>query len=771
MQQLHSILFIPIVFFIYLSTSSAQSALSGTVTDASTGETLIGVILSIPEVKSGTTTNEYGHFSLQSPKDSFTLVIQFVGYQQQMIRFPGASSRQLNIRLQPGIELEEVVIKEDPFREQLNQATIGVTTLQVRDVKALPVLFGETDILKTIQMKPGVTSGTEGNTNFYVRGGGADQNLLLLDEAIVYNANHLFGFFSTFNSDAIKNVELYKGGFPAQYGSRLSSVINVVLNDGNKNKFSGTGGIGLIASRLTLEGPIQKEKSSWILSSRRTYVDIFTRAINKANEGKNSDPIPDYYFYDLNSKVNFILGPSDKLYLSGYFGKDKFDFQNKDFSFNFYWGNSTGTLRWNHEFNRSLFSNMTFTYSDYVYEISNKITGFNFSLGSEIRDINWKTDFDWVPANNHQINFGTGLTHHTFYVSRLRAGSDDGKVSFTSGEVLKALEWNAYAQDKWAISEKCNVNAGIRWSGFSQGNKTHMNLEPRIIGNYKLNPTLSLKASYTYMSQFIHLIGNSGISLPTDVWYPSNQYVKPQNSHQFSSGLTYLLNEDFLLTNEYYYKTLSNQLEFKNFANLFVNDNLANEFTYGKGYAYGTEIYLEKRGKPLTGWIGYHLAYTRRGAFNDIQGGKYFAPRHDRRHDISIVAVYELSKRVTLSATWVYGSGDLTWLPIGRYTFQDIDGGSPLPVVPVYGDRNNIRLAPYHRGDIALVWKFFPKWGKSDLTFSVYNVYDRRNPFFVYIDAETKSVPGVDLDVVTSIKAKQVSLFPVLPAITWNFSF
>jgi hypothetical protein len=756
-----------------------QFTVSGRVTDASSGETLIGATILSPSTQQGTTTNEYGFYSLSLPaNDSATLIFSYVGFQNSERTLLLTEDLTINVELGEGIELEEVVIKANSFKEQLNSTQMSVERLDMAEVKLLPALLGEVDILKTLQLKPGIPSGAEGRTGLFVRGGAGDQNLIVLDEAIVYNPNHLFGFFSTFNADAVKDLQLYKGGFPPQYGGRLSSVIDVKLKDGNNKKFAGAGGIGLISSRLTLEGPIQEGKSSFIVSGRRTYVDIFTRAVNRANEdNEDFSQIPDYFFYDLNTKVNYQINDKNKFFLSGYFGRDVFGFTSDFFSFNFNWGNATGTARWNHTFSPKLFSNATFTFSDYQYNITNEITGFSFEVGSKIRDANLKYDFYYNLSDQHNIKFGVQATNHEFEVGRLQAGSDDGEVSFSAGQNFDGVEFGAYIQDDFIVNSDFTVSGGFRLSGFNNEGKTYIGWEPRIASKYSLTDRLSLKASYARMYQYVHLISNASVALPTDIWYPSTANVAPQISDQIATGFSFALGDQYFITNEYYYKWLDNQIDFIDGAQLFANDNLEEEFAFGDGFAYGGELSIEKREGRLQGWIGYTLAWIRRGNFRgvkqDIMDGRYFAPRYDRRHDVSVVATYDLSRRLKASATWVYGSGDLTWLPQGRIALQDVPGAEIQPVIPVFGDRNTFRLPAYHRLDLGLVIKFFPKWGESDLTVSVYNAYDRRNPYFIFLEPEFDVIDtGPDLlNVPSRVAAKQQSLFPILPSVTWNFKF
>ncbi len=770
-----------VVLLLYTLTVQAQErfTINGTVKEASSGETLIGATVLAPKWQQGVTTNEYGFYSISLPAgDSVELIFSYVGFQSVTQKILVSKNQKIDVQLGEFVELEEVVVKANSYQEQINATQMSVEVLTVKEAKLIPALLGEVDILKVLQLKPGIPSGSEGQTGLFVRGGAGDQNLIVLDEAIVYNPNHLFGFFSTFNADAVKDLRLYKGGFPAQYGGRLSSVIDVKLKEGNNKKFAGTGGIGLISSRLTLEGPIQKDKSSFIVSGRRTYVDIFTNAINKANQDNEEfNQIPGYFFYDLNTKINYQLGEKDRIFLSGYFGRDVFNFDSDFFSFNFDWGNATGTVRWNHTFSPRLFANTTFTYSDYQYNIKNKITGFSFEVGSQIQDINIKTDFYYNLSENHTLKFGAANTFHQFTVGRLQAGSDDGDVSFSSGQNFDGTEFGAYLSDEWANGEKFTLSGGVRFSGFNNKGKTYLGIEPRLASKYSFSRDVALKASYARMYQYVHLISNSGIALPTDIWYPSTAGVKPQISDQVAIGASFALGKQFLINNEYYYKWLDNQIDFIDGAQLFANNNLEEEFAFGDGYAYGTELSIEKQQGRLKGWVGYTLALIRRGNFRgvkqDIMDGRYFAPRYDRRHDVSIVATYEINRRLNFSATWVYGSGDLTWLPGGRITVQDNPGGRFQSVVPVFGDRNTFRLPDYHRLDVGLVIEFFPKWGSSDLTISVFNAYDRRNAYFLFLEPQFQKIEigGQQFDFPDRVVARQQSLFPIIPSITWNFKF
>jgi len=757
--------------------SSAQSKTTffGTITDGETGETLIGAKVEIIDANKATVTNEYGFYSITIPAtDTIILSASYIGMETFYQRLPGMNDTKWNIELMPGTTtLDEVIIVADQLRDKMSSTQMSMEQISAKTSKVLPALFGEVDIIKTLQLKAGVSSGSEGSTGLYVRGGAGDQNLIMLDEATVYNANHLFGFFSTFNSDAIKDVRLFKGGFPAQYGGRLSSVIDVRMKDGNNKKLSGSGGIGLITSRLTLEGPIG-ENTSFVVSGRRTYVDLITNAINKSQEDKpDFNKIPGYNFYDLNAKINTKLGEKDRIYLSGYFGKDQFSLKDSTLDLGFSWGNATLTARWNHIFNNKLFANTSFIFSDYNYDISNEISGFSFSLGSKIRNYAGKMDFSYNPNSKHSIKMGISTTYYDFTVGRLKAGSDDGSISFSSGIDRTGMEYGLYVSDEFEIIKNLKANAGLRLSGWTSNNYFDGGIEPRLALLYEVNPRWSIKGGYARMKQYVHLISNSGISLPTDVWYPSTDAVHPQRSDQVSAGFSYLIAKGLLLTNEYYYKWLKNQVDFRDGANLFLNEEIEREFEFGKGYAYGTEVSLEKDFGKLSGWIAYTLAFVKRGGFPGIMDGRYFSPRYDRRNDIKVVATYKFNRRWTASATWVYGSGDLAWLPGGRALFQDIKGGSIDPVTPIYGDRNTFRLPAYHRGDISVIYYMFPKWGESNLSLSIYNVYDRRNPYFLTLETEFKTVKQgeVEVKIPEKINARQVSLFPILPSITWNFNF
>jgi hypothetical protein len=758
--------------------NTARFTISGTVRGGR-GETLPGASVAVPALSTGTAADSLGHFSLSLPSGKHQLVVAFIGYQQITRDINLTKNQRLSFDLaEGGNELGEVVVEGAMTLDQkLKTTQMGVEHLSIKEAKLLPALFGEVDILKTLQLKPGVQSGGEGSSGLFVRGGSADQNLVLLDNAIVYNPNHLFGLFSVFNSDAVQSVDLYKSGFPAQFGGRLSSVVDVKLREGDRQHYVATGGVGLISSRLTYEGPISKGKGSFIVSGRRTYFDIFTRALNRANEGKEDySPIPDYYFYDLNAKANYTLGEKDQVFFTGYLGRDIFGFSSTNgFNFNFQWGNTVGSLRWNHTFSPKLFVNTSVTVSDYKYSLINKLDQFSFSLGSQIRDYTARTDFEYTPNDQHNVKVGAMLTEHRFGVGRLDANSGDGRVNFGSDINYYGLDGAVYASDNYKYSDKLQLEGGLRLTGFRSGSNQYAGLEPRAAARYSLSDKTSFKLNYAMMYQYVHLVTNSGAALPTDIWYPSRLNVKPQQSQQVSGGASFLLGGGkYLLTNEVYYKWGRNQVDFRDGAQLFVNPELDAEFIFGKSWSYGNELYLEKKTGKTTGWIGYTLAWAwrnfqpQRGG-NGINNGQDFHPSYDRRHNLTVVVLHQLNARINLTASFIYTSGNLTTLPLGRFGVQDIPGSStgldPRPV-PIYPDRNSYHLIPYHRLDLGVVYKIGTR-RNQDLTLSIYNAYNRRNAYFVFFE----TVKDKATDRITGFRAQQVSLFPVIPSLTYNFRF
>ncbi|MFA6057422.1 MAG: TonB-dependent receptor [Taibaiella sp.] len=759
-------------------------SLSGYIKDAASGETLIGANIYIQEAQVGIVTNAYGFYSISIPAGAYTIRVTYLGYNTQQQTVNLIENRTLNIDLiHEGREIEEVVINDVRKDENVQGTQMGTISLSTEKIKKLPVMFGESDILKAIQLLPGVQSAGEGNSGFYVRGGGPDQNLVLLDDAVVYNTGHLFGFFSIFNSDAIKNVTLIKGGMPANYGGRLSSVLDVSMKDGNMKEYHAEGGLGLIASRLTLEGPIVKDKGSFMLSGRRTYIDIVAQPFLKG-ETKGSG----YYFYDLNLKANYILGAKDRVYLSGYFGRDVLTFNSSEGTFKVHipWGNTTGTARWNHQFNDKLFVNTTLVYNDYHFEFKGSQNDFDVGFNSGIRDLNGKVDFDYYTLFNHHIKFGLNYTYHTFTPSQVSGKS--GEVEFAPNNALKkyAHETGLYILDEFDLAPWLRVNAGLRYSWFGQvgpykqydidddGNrldstnfasgklvKGYSGWEPRLNLRFALNPSTSIKTSVSKSYQYIHLVSNNGTTLPTDIWVPSTFLVKPQMSWQHSVGMFKNFFDNALETSvEVYYKDMQNQIEYRSGYTPTSLRDPELDFVFGQGKAYGAEFFINKTKGKFTGWIGYTLSYTWR-TFKDLNDGERFPAKYDRRHDVSVVASYEFNKKLTVSGVFVFGTGNAITLPTGYYFIEQ-------NLIQDYSKINQYRIFPYHRADLSLIYtprgETKKRW-KGSWALSIYNVYNRYNPYIIYVDTEGTLASGA------SVKVKQVSIFPILPSITYNFKF
>ncbi|MBY5959363.1 TonB-dependent receptor [Membranicola marinus] len=770
------------ILLIFLTTTvflhgQSENKLTGSVRDSLSNEPMEAVSVYVKETGTGTYTRSNGQFSIDLKKKfPLTLRFSYVGYTNKTITLHHNDSLgTVHVLLSPKNEkLSEIVVRSNSLQEKFNSAYTSTESLEARDAEVLPALFGEIDIIKTLQLKPGISSGTEGSSNLFVRGGSGDQNLVLFDGVNIYNPSHLFGFFSTFNNDALSSVDVFKGGFPAAYGGRLSSVIDVQSKTPDSGKLNGSGGIGLISSRLTLEGPVIKDKVSFLVSGRRTYADLFTEMVNQFRDGKpDITPIPRYRFYDLNAKLSFQISDRDEITLSGYQGADIFGFTNDLFKFDFEWGNRAVSLQWTHGFSDRIYMNAALFGTNYKYSILNQAGEFDFNLGSDISDrgIRWNLFIDHLAG--HYLHAGAQWINHKFNVGRFKAGSTTDNIAFSAGSSPKGNEFAAFVSDQFALLDHIKLNLGFRYSGFTGTDNFYHNLEPRFGINVSLNERINLKSSYARMNQYVHLIANNGISLPTDIWYPTTEQIKPQKSDQFVIGLNYLLSSSYLLTHEYYYKTFQNQIELKNHAQIFANANLEQEFTFGDGYAYGTEVGIEKQVGDWRGWLGYTLAWVRRGNFADIEGGDYFSPQFDRRHDFSAVSTYKLNNKWTISGTFVYGSGDKAWLPGGRFSLQDIDSYNSFPMVPLYGKRNTITIPGYHRLDVSVIRSWESSWGKHNLNISFYNLYNRRNPYFLYLDSELKSLlEGTnDLEVPIKVTARQVSLFPLIPSLSWNFKF
>lgn len=752
-----------------------SSTISGTVKDGENGEDLFEALIIVKELSNtGAKTNAYGFYSLTLPNGNYTLIIRAPGYDYKEVEVELTASKRMDFELfVPSAikEIQEVEITATKENDNITKSGMAVTTLTPKDIETIPVIFGEKDIVKTLQLTPGVKAAGEGNAGFYVRGGGADQNLVLIDEAPVYNASHLLGFFSVFNSDAIKDVSLYKSGIPAEYGGRASSVMDVKMKEGNNKKFGVSGGLGLISSRLTVEGPIVKDKGSFIVSGRRSYLDLFLKA-SKDQDLKNTK----LYFYDLNLKANYKITDRDRIFLSGYFGRDNLSFSD---IFGFRWGNATGTLRWNRIINEKLFSNTSVIFSNFNYSFDIGADDEKFGVSASIQDWNVKQDFNYYANRNNSLKFGFNAIYHTFKPGELNSTVSAFNQLKVSDQY--ALEFGVYAQNDQKIGDWFSIMYGVRYSGFNymgkgtayeydeNGVKTnetaykdfetikyHHFLEPRVSMSFILSEKNSIKLAYNRNSQFLHQLSNSTTGSPTDIWVPSTNNVKPQLADQIALGYyRNFVDNTYALTTEIYYKHLSNQIDYRNGANLFLNEEIEGGLVYGKGRTYGLEIQFEKRKGKFTGWISYTLARSLR-QFDAINGGKEFSARQDRIHDIAIVAMYRVSKKIALSSNFIYYTGDAVTFPSGKY---EVNG----TIVPYYTERNGYRMPNYHRLDLGMTvyFKERPKF-EHNLNISIYNVYARENAYTIQFE-EDQDNPG-------KTKAIQTSLFRIVPSITYNFN-
>ncbi|PHR47722.1 MAG: hypothetical protein COA32_07140 [Fluviicola sp.] len=768
---------LPLFFLLSTSIFAQDYTISGTVTDATNGEDLFGASVIVKELSNtGAQTNVYGFYSLTLPKGEYTLLFRSSGYEDLTKTVDLTDNLTLNVEL--GIpeevqEIEEVTITSKKENDNITSAQMEVTRLDPKDIETIPILFGEQDIMKTLQLTPGVKGAGEGNAGFFVRGGGADQNLILLDESTVYNASHLLGFFSVFNSDAIKDVALYKSGIPAEYGGRASSVMDVKMRDGNNKRFGASGGIGLISSRLTVEGPIVKDKGSFILSGRRSYADIFLKLADDPSLQNTT-----LYFYDLNAKANFKFSDKDRVFVSGYFGRDDFLL---DDQFGFDWGNATGTVRWNHVFSDKLFSNTSFIYSKFDYQFTIGQGEDGFGIRSSIRDFNVKQDFTYYLNRNNTIKYGVNGIHHTFEPGVLESGDN---VGFNNIELDKrrAVEFGAYIQNEQKIGNRFSLMYGLRYSGFNYmgegtayeydeaGNvieersydpwesiKFYHGIEPRLSASFIINEKSSIKTGYNRIFQYIHQLSNTTTSSPTDVWVPTSNNVAPQIGDQIALG--YYRNfksNEYQVSVETYYKWLQNQIDYRPNADLILNDKVESELVYGRGRAYGVEFQVKKTKGKLTGWFNYTLSRALR-QFDDIDNGQEFSARQDRIHDLNLVLTYKINEKFVLSTSFVYYTGDAVTFPSAQYTYDNI-------TVPYVGKRNGNRLPDYHRLDLGFTWYLKErKRFEQSLNFSIYNVYARENAFSVRF---TDSFEGNSTG---QTQAVQTALFKLIPSITYNF--
>jgi hypothetical protein len=754
-------------------TGTEKFTLSGTIKSKKKGETIIGA--SVRVGSTGTSSNEYGFYSITLPAGSYNLEVTAVGLQ------PFSQTIQLNKDLRQDIllddeikSLENVVVTAQSKGRSISSPQMGVERISTKDIKNIPVLLGERDILKTIQLLPGIKSAGDGNSGFYVRGGAGDQNLILLDEAPVYNASHLLGFFSTFNSDAVKDMTVYKGGMPAQYGGRLSSVVDIKMNDGNNQDYNVSGGVGLISAKLNVEGPIQKDRSSFLVTGRRTYADMFLKLSSDSTINRNI-----LYFYDLNAKLNYQLGDRDRLYLSGYFGKDRLGVGE---TFGIEWGNGTGTLRWNHIFNNKLFKNTSLIFSNYKYLINIRSGGDDFDIFSQIQDWNLKQEYQWNASTRNNIRFGFNTIYHTITPGEVDAKNSQ---SVNSAALQKRYSWEnaVFITNTWKASSRFNLTYGLRASSFSilgegdyfkideDGNvtdtrtykkgefvKTYFNLEPRLAASYVFSPVSSLKASYVRNTQNLHLVSNSTSSNPTDKWIASTNIIKPEISDQVSIGYYRdLFDRSWELSVETYFKTMQNQIDYRDGADIFANnDAIETQLLFGKGRAYGIEFLFKKKAGKFTGWLSYTLSKTER-KINGINNNEWYNARQDRTHDVALVGTYQISPRWTVSATWVYYTGDAVTFPAGKYRVDD-------QTIFYYTERNGYRMPDYHRLDLGATWALKKKkrW-ESELTFSLYNAYGRENAFAINF-RDNPDDPN-------RTEAVRYALFKFIPSISYNFKF
>lgn len=791
--RMKSFVAIMTTFFSLTTVIAQKQTISGYVRDAESNENLIGAAIVLKNGTSGTTTNVHGYFSFTVPIGDISLYVSYVGYEPGLIDIPLRQDTLVQVQLRSATTLDEVVVtdaKADPIHEITQMGSI---TIPVSDIKSLPAMLGEVDVLKVIQLMPGVKA-SEGSTGFYVRGGGPDQNLILLDGVPVYNVSHLFGFFSVFNADAINHVELVKGGFPARYGGRLSSVMDIRMKEGNMNEVKAEASVSVVSAKATVEGPIKRDKSSFILSARRTYVDLLAKPLLKsAFNGSNGT----YYFYDVNAKLNFIINSRNRVYLSAYRGDDvastrdnksRFDtLQNAPIgesiikrdtrsAYRLSWGNALAALRWNSILGPRLFGNLTTTYSRYNFRVFNSYAELSTPeppnyLGdllfeeenvSAIRDWATRLDFDFVPTPTHYFRFGANATWHRFApgVYRYSNGRQRDLIP-PETKAINGLEFSAYLEDEWRIGQRFNLNAGVHASGFFVEERMYKSLQPRISSRLLLTEHLSFKASFTTMAQFIHLLTNAGLGLPTDLWVPSTPNVKPQQGWQAALGLARSFKYQYEVSLETYYKEMSNLIEYRDGASFAdrESDWQKKVVKGGKGESYGTELLVQKKVGRITGWAGYTLSWTNR-KFEELNNGNWYPYKYDRRHDVSVALSHKWTDKIDFSFAWVFSSGNHISVPTAQFsynsTFQVPYYGSFAKNYPV---RNNYQMRAYHRLDVSVSFVKNKKHGQRKWTVGAYNAYNHRNPFYITLALDKNGVP----------RFQESALFPIIPAITYTF--
>lgn len=782
-----------LLFMFAFTATKAQEkfTLFGTITEASSNETLIGVSIAVPELQTGVITNEYGFYSLTLPKGNYTLIVNYIGFNEVKKEIDLTKDTTLNLQLNEAVEeLNEVIVTEDIEKVNIRKPQMSVNSLSSSSIKKIPAILGEADVLKSILLLPGVTSAGEGASGFNVRGGSVDQNLILLDEATIYNSSHLFGFFSVFNPDAIKDLKLYKGGIPAKYGGRISSVLDIYQKEGNSKKFKANGGIGIVSSRLLLEGPLKKDKGAFLIGGRSSYAHLFLPLFDNDNKA---------YFYDLNTKLNYKINKNNNLYASGYFGRDVFSISN---SFINTYGNSVINLRWNHLFSDKLFSNLSLIYSDYFYGLELDFVGFKWNSG--IQNFNLKYDFKNYISNNLKLNYGINNTYYRFNPGEIKPNRSDSGILTNKLTDKYANEFAAYVDAEHKITNNLTLQYGLRWSNFTRLGQdelyiyendqavnfntdfqiyesaepigkerfkrsaqitTFNNLEPRLALSYALDNNNSVKASYNHMAQYLHLLSNTSSPTPLDVWAPSGKYIKPQILDQYAIGyFKNFKNDNYSLEVEGYYKDVDNRIDYIDGANLIANDAIEQVILNGKMRSYGLEFMFKKNSGKLNGWLSYTLSKSeqqtpgRTTEETGINNGKWYTTSFDKTHDVSLNASYDLNEKWSFNSNLIYQSGQPTNYPIGQFEYKNLS-------IPIYGDRNSQRLPSYHRLDISAT--LTPRKNKkrklqAQWIFGIYNLYNRKNAASIAFSRNEDTGNN---------EALRTSIFGVVPSVTYNFKF
>ena len=800
---------LPSLFFLSNDLAGQKFTISGNITDESSGEPLIGANIIDLNSNQGAVSNNYGFYSITLPAGEVKLQFSYVGYSTLEKEINLTGNKQFNISIPNAIELEAVEISAQKAErlEEKNQMSQIVTPIE--QIKQLPALGGEVDVIKALQLLPGVQSGGEGQTGLYVRGGSPDQNLVLLDGVPVYNISHVLGIFSVFNADAIKNVTLTKGGFPARFGGRLSSILEINMKEGNLQEWHTEGALGLISSKITVEGPLQKGKTSILVSGRRTYADLIARPIIAIAQAGQSEKVdPRLHFYDLNAKIQHRINDQHRLYLSWYSGEDvfKFTFTDKQSNGDYNkgvggldWGNNIGALRWNYQIKPKLFANTTLIYSKYLIDITagveekeqDSISSFFAKYFTGIEDFGAKVDFDFVPNPRHYIRFGANWTNHTYSPGALALKSSGvlaGQDTTLGSARTFANEYYAYAEDDINLG-KLGINAGLHASIFQVNGKTYTSLQPRLSARYLLNPGLALKASYSEMTQYINLLTNESLSLPTDLWVPSTSRIPPQQSKQLAIGLAHTIQNKYEVSLEGFYKKMNNVLSYREGASFLngLEGDWQDRVTQGSGEAYGLEFFLQKKTGKTTGWIGYTLSWNNR-QFDEINGGRAFPFRYDRRHDLSLVVNHTIQrknpdKKINLSAAWVFGTGNAVTLPTNEYplflrdnrwVYSDNSNGKLQLLTwtnPVNAnvEKNAFRMSNYHRLDLSIEFWKKKKHGERAWVLGLYNAYSNQNPYTI-IQSEQRMTRS-DGSVFYKPVFKEISILPIVPSFSYRFKF